>query len=89
MAPTSYSLLFVSIDTHLCVHSKPFLQKETVSEPRNDTAEQGSENEESQGDSHEIEIPNDDLVVQILARLDGQAYRRALYQDAGVRSSCS
>ena len=38
-----------------------------------------------QDDEPKVEIPDDDLVVQILSRLDGEAYRRALYQDAGVR----
>ena len=33
-------------------------------------------------------IPDDDLIVQILARLDGSAYREALYQDAGVSIQC-
>ena len=31
-----------------------------------------------------VEIPNDDLIVQILARLDGPAYNQALYQDANT-----
>ena len=35
-----------------------------------------------------MEISNDDFVVQVLARLDGKSYKRALYQDAGV-SCCS
>ena len=31
-----------------------------------------------------VEIPNDDIIVQILARLDGPAYNQALYQDANT-----
>ena len=46
---------------------------------------QGSGGETSD-DTCEVEIPDDDLVVQILARLDGPSYREALYQDARVSS---
>jgi len=35
-------------------------------------------------DATKVEMPDDDLVVQILARLDGPSYRKALYQDARV-----
>ncbi len=31
------------------------------------------------------QIQSDDLIVQILARLDGQSYTKALQQDARVR----
>lgn len=34
--------------------------------------------------SDRVEIPDDDLVVQIFARLDGKAYNHALYRDAKV-----
>ncbi|KAL9181313.1 hypothetical protein ACHAXT_010118 [Thalassiosira profunda] len=41
----------------------------------------------SDSESHEeearVEIPSDHLAVQILARLDGHAYKQALYKDAG------
>ena len=34
--------------------------------------------------NRKVEIPNDDIIVQILARLDGQGYNQALYQDANT-----
>ena len=44
----------------------------------------GSSEEENSSGSDGVEISDDDFVVQILARLDGKSYKRALYQDAGV-----
>eukprot|EP00581_Thalassiosira_minuscula_P020083 CAMPEP_0183718262 /NCGR_PEP_ID=MMETSP0737-20130205/11572_1 /TAXON_ID=385413 /ORGANISM="Thalassiosira miniscula, Strain CCMP1093" /LENGTH=958 /DNA_ID=CAMNT_0025947793 /DNA_START=543 /DNA_END=3419 /DNA_ORIENTATION=+ len=40
-----------------------------------------SDSEQSDNESME-EIPSDDLIVQILARLDGPSYNQALHQDA-------
>ena len=45
------------------------------------------ENSENSDDTPKVEIPDDDLTVQILARLDGPSYNQALYQDARVSSS--
>ena len=53
--------------------------------------EQGKEHSEDENHSEEVSrvesIPDDDLVVQILARLDGESYNQALYQDARVSLS--
>ena len=43
-----------------------------------------TENSDSDSSISKVEIPNDDLIVQILARLDGPAYNQALYQDAST-----
>ena len=43
----------------------------------------GGESSEEENSS-KAAIPDNDLIVQILARLDGSAYREALHQDAGV-----
>ncbi|KAL7536725.1 hypothetical protein ACHAXR_011212 [Thalassiosira sp. AJA248-18] len=54
--------------------------------PQNEHAadQQGSDDgENSRDDTPKVEIPDDDLIVQILARLDGPSYRQSLYQDAG------
>lgn len=48
------------------------------------SVDDGSNDENSSVDeTTKIEIPDDDLIVQILARLDGAAYSQALEQDAG------
>ncbi len=50
--------------------------------------EQSKEHSDDENESEEVSrvdpIPDDDLVVQILARLDGESYNQALYQDARV-----
>lgn len=52
------------------------------------SSDPGSDGENSRDDSSttcsKVAIPDDDLIVQILARLDGPSYSQALYQDARV-----
>mmetsp|Transcript_580 Transcript_580/g.1149 ORF Transcript_580/g.1149 Transcript_580/m.1149 type:complete len:978 (-) Transcript_580:122-3055(-) len=50
-------------------------------ENKGHSIEQESDGENSD-DTRKVEIPDDDLTVQILARLDGPSYNQALYQDA-------
>jgi len=40
--------------------------------------------DDSRDGTDRLEIFDDDLIVQVLARLDGQSYRQAVYQDAGM-----
>mmetsp|Transcript_15543 Transcript_15543/g.33658 ORF Transcript_15543/g.33658 Transcript_15543/m.33658 type:complete len:955 (-) Transcript_15543:1141-4005(-) len=61
-------------------------KNETMQQLQNNhhSVDEGSNDENSSvDDTTKIEIPNDDLIVQILARLDGPSYNQALYQDAG------
>ena len=80
-------LIFRLTIVYLC-KSRPFnkpLQEETNTKNQEDQI-MSTENSDSHSDSSisKVEIPKDDLVVQILARLDGPAYNQALYQDANT-----
>ena len=60
----------------------------TVTEDNSELAQHEgheSDGEKSEGTSSTVEIRDDDLVVQILARLDGESFEQAVQQDARVR----
>lgn len=86
MHPSSINLCLTSLSfpgSPLFITSQESKDKsQSLDHSQGSKSDVENSNSSDSDDSSKEEIPNDDLIVHILARLDGQSYNQALYQDA-------